>query len=87
MFEIDPLYVIYLFVALAAGLSAEAVYLLFFNTRSYRKNVNRRLKLLDGQPDRENVLIQLRRERGLNAAGRVAAATSGSIIATAHRWQ
>jgi tight adherence protein B len=69
MFEIDPLYVIYLFVALAAGLSAEAIYLLFFNTRSYRKNVNRRLKLLDGQPDRENVMIQLRRERGLNASG------------------
>ena len=69
MFEIDPLYVIYLFVALAAGLFAEAIYLLFFNTRSYRKNVNRRLKLLDGQPDREGVMVQLRRERGLDTAG------------------
>jgi tight adherence protein B len=67
--EIDPLYVIYLFVALAAGLFVEAVYLVAFNTRSYRKNVNRRLKLLDGRPDREGVLVQLRRERGLNAAG------------------
>ena len=46
-FEIDPVYIIYLLVALAAGLAVEAVYLLFFNTRSYRKNVNRRLKLLD----------------------------------------
>jgi tight adherence protein B len=69
MFEIDPLYVIYLFVALAAGLTVEAVYLLFFQTRSYRKNVNRRLKLLDGQPDREGVMVQLRRERGLDTAG------------------
>ncbi len=68
-FEIDPLYVIYLFVALAAGLFVEAIYLLFFNTRSYRKNVNRRLKLLDNQPDRENVLAQLRRERGLTTSG------------------
>ena len=69
MFEIDPLYVIYLIVALAAGLSAEAIYLLFFNTRSYRKNVNRRLKLLDGRPDREGVMVQLRRERGLDTSG------------------
>jgi tight adherence protein B len=68
-FEIDPLYVIYLFVALAAGLFVEAIYLLLFNTRSYRKNVNRRLKLLDNQPDRESVLVQLRRERGLTAGG------------------
>jgi tight adherence protein B len=61
--------VIYLFVALAAGLFAEGIYLLAFNTRSYRKNVNRRLKLLDHQPDRESVLVQLRRERGLTAGG------------------
>src|SRR3954463_6368692 len=68
-FNIDPVYVIYLFVALAAGLLVEGVYLLFFNTRSYRKNVNRRLKLLDKQVDRESVLVQLRRERGLSMTG------------------
>src|SRR3954447_21887015 len=68
-FDIDPIYVIYLFVALAAGLLVEGVYLLFFNTRSYRKNVNRRLKLLDKQADRESVLVQLRRERGLSMTG------------------
>src|SRR3954471_1330017 len=69
LFDIDPIYVIYLFVALAAGLFFEGIYLLFFNTRSYRKNVNRRLKLLDNQPDREGVLVQLRRERGLSMTG------------------
>ena len=63
-FELDPIYVVYLLVALSAGLFVEGVYLLFFNTRSYRKNVNRRLKLLDKQADRESVLVQLRRERG-----------------------
>jgi tight adherence protein B len=68
-FEIDPVYIIYLLVALAAGLVAEAAYLLLFNTRSYRKNVNRRLKLLDKQTDREAVLVQLRRERGLSTTG------------------
>jgi tight adherence protein B len=68
-FNFDLIYVIYLFVALAAGLLVEGVYLLFFNTRSYRKNVNRRLKLLDKQVDRERVLVQLRRERGLSMTG------------------
>ncbi len=68
-FDIDPIYLVYLFVALAAGLAFEGVYLLCFSTRSYRKNVNRRLKLLDNQPDREGVLVQLRRERGLSMTG------------------
>ena len=68
-FDIDPVYVIYLFVALAAGLFVEGVYLLFFTTRSYRKNINRRLRLLEDQPDREQLLVQLRRERGLSGAG------------------
>lgn len=68
-FEIDTVYVIYLLVALAAGLFVEGIYLLFFNTRSYRKNINRRLKLLETQPDREVMLGQLRRERGLSTTG------------------
>ena len=68
-FDIDLVYVIYLFVALAAGLFVEGIYLLFFNAKSYRKNVNRRLRLLDNQPDRESVLVQLRSERGLSTAG------------------
>src|SRR3954470_6097766 len=68
-FNLDLIYVIYVLVALAAGLLVEGVYLLFFNTRSYRENVNRRLKLLDKQVDRESVLVQLRRERGLSMTG------------------
>jgi tight adherence protein B len=68
-FNLDPQYVVYAFAALAAGLFVEGIYLLFFNSRSYRKNINRRLKVMDGQPDRESVLIQLRRERGLTTDG------------------
>jgi tight adherence protein B len=64
-FDFDPVYLIYLLVAASAGLFVEGVYLLFFSGGSYRKNVNRRLKLLKNQPDRENILVQLRRERGL----------------------
>lgn len=68
-FNLDPQYVVYAFAALAAGLFVEGIYLLFFNSRSYRKNINRRLKVMDGETDRESVLIQLRRERGLTTAG------------------
>ena len=68
-FDFDPVYLIYLLVAASAGLFVEGVYLLFFSGGSYRKNVNRRLKLLKNQPDRENILVQLRRERGLTNTG------------------
>jgi tight adherence protein B len=68
-FEIDATLVVYLFAAMAAVLFFEGVYLLFFTSRSYRKNINRRLKLMEGRPDRESVLVQLRRERGLSHAG------------------
>jgi tight adherence protein B len=68
-FDFDPVYLIYLLVAASAGLFVEGVYLLFYSGGSYRKNVNRRLKLLKNQPDRENILVQLRRERGLNSTG------------------
>src|SRR5580704_11780358 len=68
-FDFDPIYLIYVLVAASAALFAEGVYLLCASGASYRKNVNRRLKLLSEEPNRENILIQLRRERGLTGAG------------------
>jgi tight adherence protein B len=68
-FEFDPIYLIYAFVAAAAVLFVEGIYLLCFSGVSYRQNVNRRLKLLKDEPNRENILIQLRRERGLTGGG------------------
>ena len=68
-FDFDPIYLIYLLVAVSAGLFVEGIYLLCFSGASYRKNVNRRLKLLKDEPNRENILVQLRRERGLTSAG------------------
>lgn len=68
-FEFDTIYLVYLFVALAAGLFVEGIYLLFFTAGSYRKNINRRLQLMADQPDRESMLSQLRRERGLSKGG------------------
>ncbi len=68
-FEFDTPTVIIIFAAISAILFAEAVYLLGFSTASYRSNVNRRLKISKTQPDREAILIQLRRERGLTSEG------------------
>jgi tight adherence protein B len=68
-FELDPIYLVYLLVAISAGLFVEGVYLLLFSGTSYRKNVNRRLKLLKNEPNRENILLQLRKERGLTGGG------------------
>jgi tight adherence protein B len=69
MFDFDPIYVIYVLVGLAAALLAEGVYLLFFTRASYRKNINRRLRLSDEASDQQSVLVQLRRERGLSGSG------------------
>ncbi len=68
MFD-NPIYLIWLFVAVSAGLAFEAIYLLCFSTASYRSTINRRLMLSKDRPDREGVLIELRRERGLTAGG------------------
>ncbi len=69
MFDFDQIYIIYLLVGVSAAMFAEGVYLLFHGKASYRKNINRRLRLIDHQPDREGVLVQLRRERGLTGDG------------------
>jgi tight adherence protein B len=68
-FELDSTTLITICAAISVVLFAEAVYLLGFSTASYRSNVNRRLKLSKSQPDREAILIQLRRERGLSSDG------------------
>jgi len=68
-FDLDPLYLVWLFVGLSAALAAEAVYLLCFSSASYRSRINRRLTLAKDRPDRESVLALLRRERGLSDQG------------------
>jgi tight adherence protein B len=68
-FELDITTWISICAAISVVLVAEAVYLLCFSTASYRSRVNRRLKLSKDKPDREAILIQLRRERGLTGEG------------------
>ncbi len=67
--DFDTQYLFYAFIGISAFLIFEAVYLLFFRSASYRKSINRRIELLKVQTDREGVLAQLRKERGLTKGG------------------
>jgi tight adherence protein B len=69
MFNFNPVYLIYLLIGISAAMFAEGIYLLFYDKASYRKNINRRLKVMDDKTDRASVLVQLRRERGLTSSG------------------
>jgi tight adherence protein B len=68
-FDLDPTYAIYGFAVLSAILFGEGVYLLFFSAASYRNRINRRLSLLNETVDRQSILVELRRERGLTIGG------------------
>jgi len=68
-FDFDPIYLIWLLVGGAAALLAEAIYLICFTASSYRSQINRRLMLSKDRNDRESVLIELRRQRGLTGEG------------------
>lgn len=77
MTDLNPLYVVYLFAAVGLVLVAEAAYLTYHRSSSYRDRVNRRLVHLNRQTNRENVLVQLRRERGLTAGGNYSISLEG----------
>jgi tight adherence protein B len=68
-FDLDSSYLVYIFAAGSTVLFVEAIYLLCFSTASYRNSINRRLRLMKDQPDRQSILVQLRRERGLTGEG------------------
>ena len=68
-FGLDESHLFLIFAATAVVLAAEAVYLLFFSAASYRSRVNRRLRLMGDKVDRQTILVQLRRERGLTGTG------------------
>src|SRR6202158_1121408 len=68
-FDLDPTYAVYAFAVVSAILFGEGVYLLFFSAASYRNRINRRLALLSETVDRQSILVQLRRERGLTIGG------------------
>src|SRR5581483_8819716 len=69
MSNFNSIYLFYIFIGLSAAMFAEGVYLLVYSNASYRKKINRRLKVMSDKTDRESVLVQLRRERGLTSGG------------------
>ncbi len=84
--------VIYAGIALAAIIAAEAIYLLAAG-RAERKNaINRRMKLQDRKLTQEQVLVQLRKERGVDGAsvisldGLRALRTQSGLTATLPRF-
>jgi tight adherence protein B len=69
MFDLDIGSLSWLLAGLAVAAFVEGAYLIFHARGSYRKNVNRRLRVMDDQANREAVLVELRRERGLTESG------------------
>lgn len=61
----SAIYIAYATAALAGIMIAEACYLLFAGRADKRTAINRRMKLQDGKISQEQVLIQLRKERGI----------------------
>jgi tight adherence protein B len=59
-----PLLIVYGCAALAGIMLAEAVYLLYAGGKDRRRAINRRMKLQESKLTQEQVLIQLRKERG-----------------------
>ncbi len=55
--------------ALVMILIAESAYVLLFNAKQYRANVNRRLEIQKETINREDALLQLKRERGIKDGG------------------
>ncbi|WP_274629524.1 type II secretion system F family protein [Arvimicrobium flavum] len=64
----NGLFVIYAAVGLTAIMIAEAVYLLVSSSADRREAINRRMKLQEKSLTQEQVLIQLRKERGLDGS-------------------
>ncbi len=60
------LYVVYAGAALFGVMIAEAFYMLYAGTKDRRAAINRRVKLQEKKISQEQVLIQLRKERGID---------------------
>lgn len=59
------IWIVYGAAALTGIMIAEAIYLLYSGTREKRQAINRRMKLKEKKLSQEQVLIQLRKERGV----------------------
>lgn len=69
--EVDDvtIYIVYAFAAGAGVILAEAGYMLLSSGSETRKAVNRRMRLKERNVNQKEVLVQLRKERGLDGEG------------------
>lgn len=67
----SPIYVVYAAAALTGIMIAEGCYLLYAGRSDKRTAINRRMKLADNKISQEQVLIQLRKERGIDGGGSI----------------
>ncbi|RTL91407.1 MAG: type II secretion system F family protein [Hyphomicrobiales bacterium] len=67
----SPIYVVYAAAALTGIMIAEGCYLLYAGRSDKRAAINRRMKLAENKISQEQVLIQLRKERGIDAGGSI----------------
>lgn len=68
-FGFTSIHLIYLLAALSGIMLAEAVYLLYSGKNDKRAALNRRLRMQESKLSNEQVLIQLRKERGVSKSG------------------
>jgi tight adherence protein B len=67
----SPVYVVYAAAALTGIMIAEGLYLLYAGRSDKRTAINRRMKLAENKISQEQVLIQLRKERGIDGGGSI----------------
>ena len=68
--NINTTYLFYAVVALAVIFAVEALYLILSHRLTYRRQTNSRLAAMAGRENREQVLIEMHRQRGLSTEGR-----------------
>lgn len=68
-FGFTSVHLVYLLAALSGIMLAEAVYMLYAGKNEKRTALNRRLRMQETKLTNEQVLIQLRKERGVSKAG------------------
>ena len=67
----SPIYAVYAAAALTGIMIAEGCYLLYAGRSDKRTAINRRMKLAENKISQEQVLIQLRKERGIDGGGSI----------------
>ncbi|MEO1199336.1 MAG: type II secretion system F family protein, partial [Pseudomonadota bacterium] len=70
LFDLTAVHLVYASAMLAGVMVFEALFLLYARGKTDRTKLNRRLRIMQTTSDRQSILVQLRRERGLSETGR-----------------